>query len=662
VVKVTGKYTPINQWLYLDACEVLPNDAEGAGAGEEFTPTGDRYTHLHTLLGATFTAKLRDQRVFLVGAGALGCEFLKNFALLGVSTGAGGHVMVTDMDRIEVSNLNRQFLFRSDNVGKPKSVTAAAAAVRMNGDMKIDATEVPVGHDTENTFDDAFWEGRDVVVNALDNVKARLYVDGKCVWHGLPLLESGTLGTKANTQVVAPHKTESYGDSVDPPEESIPMCTLKNFPYKIEHCIQWARDLFEGSFAASVQEAASFAADPAKWLANLASEGNMHARRLKLEAVQAALAAADGATFEGCVAQARRLFHTSFHTNIRQLLHNFPADYVDSKGNKFWSGTKRTPTAADFNSTDEGHLAFIAAATHLVAANYGVSLPEGWSTPDVLGPLLERVTVEPFVPRSVRIKADDGDATNEGADDDEVVVERLIGELRAVADKEDLSKVALAPAEFEKDDDTNFHVDFITAAANLRARNYDLKTASRHQCKMIAGKIIPAIATTTCAVTGLVCLELIKIIKGEPLESYRNTFMNLAINLFSMAEPGEPKRVTSKDFDPMVGGPVKAKPEGFSNWDKLVIKEGPLTCNQLVAYVERTQGVEVSMISAGALMLFAPLMYASHRARGDQDVKAVWEAASKSEVGGGRKYIVLDIACEDDDGDVVIPTVQYFFE
>ena len=53
--------------------------------------------------------------------------------------------------------------------------------------------------------------------------------------------------------MIVPHLTESYGDSVDPPEESIPMCTLKNFPNQIEHCIEWSRDLFEGSFVTAVQ-------------------------------------------------------------------------------------------------------------------------------------------------------------------------------------------------------------------------------------------------------------------------------------------------------------------------------------------------------------------------------------------------------------------------
>lgn len=67
----------------------------------------------------------------------------------------------------------------------------------------------------------------------------------RCVFYGKPLLESGTLGTKCNVQVVVPHTTASYADGPkDQADDAIPMCTLRNFPSLIEHCIEWARLVF----------------------------------------------------------------------------------------------------------------------------------------------------------------------------------------------------------------------------------------------------------------------------------------------------------------------------------------------------------------------------------------------------------------------------------
>lgn len=62
--------------------------------------------------------------------------------------------------------------------------------------------------------------------------------------------------------MVVPYLTESYSSSQDPPEKSIPICTLKNFPNAIEHTLQWARDEFEGLFRQAAEHAAQYFTDP----------------------------------------------------------------------------------------------------------------------------------------------------------------------------------------------------------------------------------------------------------------------------------------------------------------------------------------------------------------------------------------------------------------
>uniref|UniRef100_A0A8C5HK87 E1 ubiquitin-activating enzyme n=1 Tax=Gouania willdenowi TaxID=441366 RepID=A0A8C5HK87_GOUWI len=504
----SGKFMPIKQWLYYDALECLAEE-DVMLTEEECAPKNCRYDGQIAVFGTKLQDLLGKQRYFLVGAGAIGCELLKNFAMMGLASG-DGEVIVTDMDTIEKSNLNRQFLFRPSDVTKMKSDTAAAAVKQMNPHIRITGHQNRVGPDTERVYDDDFFESLDGVANALDNVDARMYMDRRCVYYRKPLLESGTLGTKGNVQVVIPFLTESYSSSQDPPEKSIPICTLKNFPNAIEHTLQWARDEFEGLFKQPPENARTLklpGAQPAE----------------VLEAVYKSLVTDCPHSWADCVSWARNHWQCQYSNNIRQLLHNFPADQLTSTGAPFWSGPKRCPHALDFSTSNELHMDYILAAANLYAQSYGIP---GSTDRVALVKILQEIKVPVFTPLfSVRFPITKLYRTNS-------------------------SCVYYSVFMFEQDDDTNFHMDFIVAASNLRAENYDIPPADRHKSKLIAGKIIPAIATTTAAVVGLVCLELIKIVQGHnKLESFKNGFMNLALPFFAFSEPiAAPKHKVSVCF------------------------------------------------------------------------------------------------------------------
>merc|ERR1719285_1195872 len=319
----SGKFNPIYQWLYFDALECLPTDVSVLTEAE-CAPQGNRYDRQVAVFGQAFQEKLGKQKYFVVGAGAIGCELLKNFAMMGLGCG-GGSLTVTDMDMIERSNLNRQFLFRSWDINKHKAVTAVAAVHAMNPQANYKSMELRVGAETENIYNDSFFEPLDGVANALDNVEARTYMDRRCVYYKKPLLESGTLGTKGNTQVVLPNITESYGSSRDPPEKSIPICTLKNFPNAIEHTLQWARDEFEGIFTGNAGSALQYLNDPEDFIAKTRKlPGNEPLTTS--QAVLDFLVTKKPSNFDDCIAWARGQFEERYVNQIKQLLHNFPPD------------------------------------------------------------------------------------------------------------------------------------------------------------------------------------------------------------------------------------------------------------------------------------------------------------------------------------------------
>ncbi|RMZ89219.1 hypothetical protein DV736_g3554, partial [Chaetothyriales sp. CBS 134916] len=225
--------------------EALTNGAPTVSAG--------RWTYLHRLLttespfseeeyetGEVAVSNLSAVKVLVIGAGGLGCEILKNLALSGFKD-----IHVIDMDTIDVSNLNRQFLFRAADVGKFKAEVAAAFVQRRVPGVKITAHNCKI-----QDFDEDFYMQFTLVICGLDSIEARRWINATLV--GMvdletpeslkPLIDGGTEGFKGQARVVLPTISSCIECqlSMHAPRAAVPLCTLATIPRQPQHCIEWA--------------------------------------------------------------------------------------------------------------------------------------------------------------------------------------------------------------------------------------------------------------------------------------------------------------------------------------------------------------------------------------------------------------------------------------
>jgi len=562
-------------------------------------------------------------------------------------------------------------------VGKPKSLSAAEAAVEMNPEFKaaLRAYKIRVEPKTENTFDDTFWESIDFVVNALDNNLARQYTDTKCVLYGKALFESGTLGTKANTAVCIPFKTPSYSEGVVAGEgQGIAKCTLRNFPSLPLHCIEWAREKFDDFFVVDADNVNSLLEDREAFFLKMA-QSPLEARDA-LSNVKKWLELTKSPSLETCVKIMFDEFLRQYRDQIRDLITNFPEDYRNSQTGEdgkvidlgpFWHGHKRFPNVAEFSADNVEHLDFVFHGTAILANVFNVTETV---TRDKVKGLVSKMTPYEWRFSGKKIELDESKEAKEGkeekkkepelTDDDAEEIKKLTAFLRGVELK-DYKK--LKAEDFEKDDDKNHHVDFITSATNLRAYNYQIKRSKRAECRMVAGKIIPAIATTTAMITGFVQIELCKYLKRTPLESHRMATVNLAVNNYTIELLPDPIKKKS-GMDQSTYMQVAAVPEGWTTWDKVKIDAPDASLEDfLTLFTEQHHGCKIdTLTSQDGKLLYLWTDKASFETNKKRKVIDVYNDVHGPVFPPTRKYVVLECSGEDSESNTaLIPKIVYHF-
>jgi ubiquitin-like 1-activating enzyme E1 B len=213
-------------------------------------PTATRDRHNQQSLGASLNTSIKQARVLMVGAGGIGCELLKNLVLTGF-----GEIHIVDLDTIDLSNLNRQFLFRHEHIKKSKALVAKEAAQRFNPNVKIVAHHANIKDDE---FTVAWFQQFRIAFNALDNLEARRHVNKMCLAADVPLIESGTTGFNGQVQVIKKGVTACYDCTPKETPKSFPVCTIRSTPSQPIHCIVWGKSYLLNEIFGTSEDQAAF--------------------------------------------------------------------------------------------------------------------------------------------------------------------------------------------------------------------------------------------------------------------------------------------------------------------------------------------------------------------------------------------------------------------
>ncbi|GAA5825052.1 hypothetical protein JCM3770_004514 [Rhodotorula araucariae] len=424
-----------------------------------------RYAHTRAILGPDRFLQLANARILVVGAGGIGCELIKNLVMSGFGSGDRGEIQVLDLDTIDLSNLNRQFLFQKQHVKRPKAVVARETALKFNPNVNITALHRNI-KDDEYSVD--YFKSFDFVMNALDNLDARRHVNKMCLAADIPLLESGTSGYVGQVQPIKRETTECFDCTGKPVPKTFAVCTIRSTPSTAHHCIAWAKSyLFPQLFGADDEADQQELDDAEKNGENVDEIQNLRQEAKAVRALRATL---------GLEGAARRVFDKVYIADIERLL----------QMEDMWAHRKP---------------------------------PRPLSWEELSAPAPDEAAAVPNGAAEKEDGADENEMNGNGTDEARINSQKKL----TVRDSFALFVDAVTrlsarfdpqgePLAFDKDDDDT--LDFVVAAANLRAAAFDIESQTKFQVKEYAGNIIPAIATTNAIIAAALVHQALNVLRG----------------------------------------------------------------------------------------------------------------------------------------------------
>lgn len=433
--------------------------------------------------------KIEQSKVLLVGAGGIGCEVLKNLTLTGFKS-----VDAVDLDTIDVSNLNRQFLFNKSNVGQSKSKVAIEIAKREYA-LSIDGLQLNSIHKSImlSEFDVDFFRQYSFVINALDNRAARSHVNRMCLSAEVPLLESGTAGYTGQSKLIKNSLTSCYEcDGIQKEGRTYATCTIRNTPSQPIHCIVWAKHLFHQLFGEDDPDNdVSPQLDAEAMVSSSDSSNNLHINGNN------GLSEHKGDSCE------------TSHQNTNGVV---PSDQEDKPKSRALS-TREWATLNEYDPV------LLIQKLYNDDIRYLLSMDNLWK---------ERAKPIPLDYIYLIKDSHDEPHCSKAIDDENL----KLGNQRLWTPKECVDILSDCVEKLHQrmktsgflqwDKDDEIALNFVVAASNLRSKCFNIERKSPFDVKSLAGNIVPAISSTNSIIGGLLVLQAIRLLKSIPVgQEYR---------------------------------------------------------------------------------------------------------------------------------------------
>jgi len=543
---VSNNYIPISQWFSWTDDSLIPKD-KPLNYFESNTTYGLFY-------GLELENKLIESKWLLVGAGAIGCEHLKNLAFMNIK-----NIIITDYNIIKDTNINNQFLFSNEHIGKFKSDISSHMIKELKPDLNITVYNDKLELDNNEIINMNFNQITGIL-NTVNNIPTKKYIDEQCFKYGLPLFDSGTFGTKGNSQSIIPFITDTLMNKASnniEPEKSYPMCVIKSFPNDYNHTIQWALEQF-AFFSNAPNIMNKYSLDSLYINTLEQNEKAIAEEYINLFTIKYPIQINSLLT---CIIWAIDMFNENYYHSINKLLETFPSNHEISEGIPFWSAGKKCPKPIRFDNTNQQHLEFIESTVHLLLDCTGIS--NNFKLNDILK-ILESLS----------------DISN-------------------INNKDVHTKLTYIPQELninnKNNNETNWHIKWITIASNMRANNYLIPNVNNYYVKGIVGKIIPTIITTTSIISGLSLIEMLKYLIGyTEIKHYKSSFVNLVDTSITYSTP-------------LIAPMIEIAGIKVNSWTKFEYSKDT-SLNEFKIYYEKFFDTIISMIVIDITMIYADFL------------------------------------------------------